>query len=263
MRFLLLAFLLSAVSLAEPPRHLPEVDAALDRGAYDEAVSLAERAVAADPRCSGCWHWLGKSYGLKAKHAAILLQLPLARRCKAAFEKAVELDGSNTGARLDLLSYYVKAPGLAGGSRKRAAEQVEALGRLSPARGHLAQALTRLEAGDQAAAEAELKAAFEADPGDWRVLSAYTSHLVARKRLPEALQLCDDAAARRPQVPGPRFLFARLALESGQRYQDALDRLTAFLELPPPEGEGPTRAEALARREQLLKKLGMGGRTGP
>jgi tetratricopeptide (TPR) repeat protein len=226
LRCLLLGLLLACAAGAEPPRHLPEVDAALDRGAYDEAVTLAERAVEADPRCSGCWHWLGKAYGLKAKHAAILLQLPLARRCKAAFEKAVELDPGNTAARLDLLSYYVKAPGIAGGSAKRAAGQAEALARLSPARGHLAVALMRLEARELAAGETALKAAFEADPADWRVISAYVSFL-----------------------------------EGQRRYQEALERLDGFLGRTPAEAEEPARSAAQARRAQLLARVG--GRTSP
>jgi tetratricopeptide (TPR) repeat protein len=220
LRPLVFCLLAASAVRAEPPRYLPEVDAALDRGAYDEAVALAEHAVGADPRCSGCWHWLGKAYGLKAKHASVLLQLPLARRCKAAFEKAVELDPSNTAARLDLLSYYVKAPGIAGGSRKRAADEQAALAKLSPARGHLATALIRLEAGERDTAEAELKAAFVLDAGDWRVISAYVSYLESRKR-----------------------------------YQEALDRLTTFLELRPAPADEPAHASALARRDALLARL--------
>jgi len=45
----------------------------------------------------------------------------LAKKVRASFERAVELDGSNVQARSDLAEFYMEAPGVMGGGRIRLA----------------------------------------------------------------------------------------------------------------------------------------------
>jgi tetratricopeptide (TPR) repeat protein len=90
---------------------------------YEEAVQWLERAVLLAGRNSEYHLWLGRAYGSLAQRVSFLWQLPLARKVKIHFEKAVELDPDNLAARADLVEYYLKAPRLLGGGREKAEVQ--------------------------------------------------------------------------------------------------------------------------------------------
>src|SRR5580765_2440333 len=80
------------------------------------AVELGERAVREFPDNSALWLSLGEAYGAKARAASVVKRLPFAKKCKAAFEKAVDLDPSDIEARSALFEFCLEAPSIAGGS---------------------------------------------------------------------------------------------------------------------------------------------------
>ncbi len=150
------------------------IRAALDRNDLDGALALGKKAVAKDPGGSETWRWLGHAYGLKAQRASVFSRMGLARKCKAAFEKAVALDPKNVEALLDLAEYHAKAPRIAGGDKEKAlalAGQLRASlatppppDRLTAADAHcrLAHIYERLGRKDDA--RRELREALKADP---------------------------------------------------------------------------------------------------
>jgi len=93
------------------------------RQQYEQAALWLERAVVLDSRNSDYHLWLGRAYGLLARHASVLWQFPLARKTRAHFEKAVALNPDNLAARADLLEYYLKAPRSIGGGKEKAEAQ--------------------------------------------------------------------------------------------------------------------------------------------
>lgn len=105
---------------------------------FDGAVTLGEKSIADHPDSSEIWLWLGRAYGRKAQRAPVISQFALARKCRSAFEKAVALDPKNVDARADLMSYYLQAPGIVGGSLAKAKEQAAAILELDPVRGQIA-----------------------------------------------------------------------------------------------------------------------------
>jgi len=87
---------------------------------YAAASADLEQALREVPDTAAYFHLLGKCYGRMAEAAGGLKAIPLARKSKAAFERAVELDGENTAALRDLMEYYRQAPAFLGGSRTKA-----------------------------------------------------------------------------------------------------------------------------------------------
>jgi tetratricopeptide (TPR) repeat protein len=128
---------------------------------YDHALVDGERAVAERLDNSEFHRWLGRAYGGAAEQKR---SFSMARKVRAAFEDAVRLDASNIAARRDLMEFYLQAPWLVGGDKRKALEQVEAITRIDAVSGHLARAAFWVRANRLDAAAAEYQQIFEARP---------------------------------------------------------------------------------------------------
>ncbi len=91
-----------------------------DPAKYDEAIDHLKRSVALKPNDPTYHHWLGRAYGVKARDAGIFSAMKYVGDVKASFIRAVELDPKYYEARFDLISFYLQAPGIVGGSTSKA-----------------------------------------------------------------------------------------------------------------------------------------------
>src|SRR3712207_458324 len=130
----------------------------------EEAVRLLERAIKAAGDVADYHTWLGVALGLQARASGRFRQAMLASRAKGEFERAVQLDPRNVGAREGLVQFYSIAPGIAGGSMRRAREHAAAIGRVSAMRGYIATGTILEREKDVAGAEREYRAASAAAP---------------------------------------------------------------------------------------------------
>lgn len=87
---------------------------------YEAAIEAFEEAVQQDPHSATYHRWLGKAYGRQAQRSNWLKAIDLARKTKAAFERAVELDPNDVAALSDLADYYEIAFNFLGGDREKA-----------------------------------------------------------------------------------------------------------------------------------------------
>ena len=214
-----------------------------------------ERAVALDPGSSEKHQWLGRCLGFMAARGSFLKQTSLAPKVRRAFEKAVELDPDNVEARLDLLEYYVQAPGIMGGSHEKARREAREIARRDRMRGYRAEG--RIEdhekrfdvaLGLYARAAAEFPEQIE--PALW------ASNIgVARKNYALAFEPLDAFLARNPGNMPVRFHIGRVAAVSGQRLEQGEDFLRAYLAWQPGRDD-PQRPLALARLGQICEKRG-------
>jgi cytochrome c-type biogenesis protein CcmH/NrfG len=96
---------------------------------FGDSVDALESAAQVAPKSSEAQLWLGRAYGRLAEGNK-LLAFGRARKARAAFEKAVELDPKNRDALDDLFEFYFEAPGIVGGGLDKAegiAKQIAAL----------------------------------------------------------------------------------------------------------------------------------------
>lgn len=169
------------VTNAEGPLLSTDAEALLEssRRAYandkfDDAVKFAKKATKLEPDVSVCQLWLGIAYSEKTQSGWFGSKLLNARRCRKAFERAVELDSSSLDAREGLIEFHVRAPGIAGGSMETAWEQVEFIMQRDSMRGYLAAAyIHERKEKDTSAAETAFLSAVLAD----------TTRLLAQLRL--------------------------------------------------------------------------------
>lgn len=204
------SLLLSSIAFAADSASVEPVKAALKAEKWDAAVEAGEKLVKETPDRSEAQMWLGRAYGQKAIHASLFMQMGWAKKCKASFEKAVALDPKNAEARVDLVQYYANAPGIAGGGKDKAREQIRELAALDPARGALMTGYVLEKEKKSVEAEAEYKRAVSLKPDDatirWR-----TGRFYERAGRPdEARASYREALRLDPTLPGPRKDLKRL-----------------------------------------------------
>lgn len=211
--------------------------------------------MAAEPQSSEARDLLGRAYGLSARDASLLQQMHLARKARACFAQAVELDPSNVAALSDLARYDLQAPGVLGGGKKKAKAVIDRVLALDSERGHvLLGELAALERRPSDA-EAEFRKAVAAAPNGDRGRRALADFLASQKRYGEARGVWIEARELDPSRTTPDYELAGIALASGEELDDAVRRLEAALSKPA-TAEGPTAAEVHERLADLDERLG-------
>lgn len=259
-----------AVALAMLALGAQVVGAQAGRTAFDEGVRLMranevskaekqfEKAISAEPKVGEYHLWLGRAVGQQASSASTLRQPFLARRIKASFERAVELDPTLIEAREGLITFYLQAPGVMGGSVAKAREQAREIAKLDAPRGLLADASIAWDAKDTVATERAFRTAIAAAPDSVLPVILLAQRQEAWGRVPAAFGTLDAFLARRPGDIAATFRVGRLAATSGQelpRGEAALRRLAAAPEWEAATGR-PSRAAVRYRLGMILEKTG-------
>lgn len=224
-------------------------------GNADRAERSFERAVEKEPR-NGLYHlWLGNAVGMQASNASVVRQPFLARRIKAEFERAVQLDPELLDARDGLIQFYLLAPAVMGGDIGKAREQQREIARRNPVRGHIAAANIAWRGRDTVATERSLRAASAAAPDSLAPAAALAGRLLNWKRNSAAFAVWDSYLARQPQSIGGRYQFARVAAVTGERLPDGERYLRAILAVEewPDDNWSPGKAAAYARLGDILR----------
>jgi tetratricopeptide (TPR) repeat protein len=210
----------------------------------DEAVGWFERAVKADAGSAEYHLWLGIALGLEAREAGRFRQMMLAKRAKAEFERAVAIEPRSVAAHEGLVQFYAIAPGIAGGSMRRAREHAAEIARVSQMRGRVANGVILEHENNFAGAEREYLAAAATAPDS-------AAPYMALGALYQRMQRWDDAFAAyqhvlaAPGAPFPDQLSAlyqvgRVGALSGLRLDEAERSLKQWLERAP-AGTSPRR----------------------
>ena len=220
---------------------------------WDHGIPACERAVRLDSGNSLYHLWLGRIYGEKADRAGFLNAMGLAKKLRAEFERAVELDPSNVAARTDLAEFYLEAPGIVGGGKDKARAQAEAIDHYDPAAAHWVTGRLAEHAKDEALAESEYRAAIDASRGGahaWLNLAIFFRHTNRLDQMEQALTTMESRPLDRPEslMDG-----ASLLLRTARGYPMATRFLRRYLQSPVEQGPAFKAHYMLG---QLLEKQG-------
>ncbi len=227
----------------------------LARGRPAAAVAALERSARLDPASSVYQFWLGEALVERIAEVPFFLKLAVAKRMRAAYEKAVELDADNLPARVAVARYHSEAPAVAGGSPATAEAQLEEIRRRDPALAHVARGLIHEQLGRPEPAAEEIEAAIEVDPESlvsWREAGLFYQR---RQRWEDAQRAFDQVLAREPGDPVALYQAAHSAITISRRQLERAEQtLKAYLRLEPGpepvlfcESEPPNRALARQR----------------
>lgn len=161
---------LAAANPDEPEAHALLGAVQIEQRNADAAVAEYEKAAALAPASSDYQRQLGDAYGFAALQAGMLSKMGWAKKCRVAYEKAVELDPRNLEARNSLLSFYQQAPAMIGGGMDKAYAQAEAIQQLDAARGLLAYALLETAEKKYFTAAGKLEQLLRAEPDNYAAL---------------------------------------------------------------------------------------------
>ncbi|HKR64532.1 MAG TPA: tetratricopeptide repeat protein, partial [Thermoanaerobaculia bacterium] len=241
-----IVFALFALRLfaANPADLMTSGKAALDRGDYEKAEELFAKAVAADPKSAQAHYLLGAAYGEHAQNANMFSQASLAKKTKAEFEKAVELDPSHIQARFALIDYYLIAPSFMGGSAEKAQAQVEEIRKRDALDGHRAQARVYSRQKKTDLARKEFVDAVREQPNSAKAHYFLGGFLInTDKNWAGAQHELDMAIKLDPAYMPPYFRIGQLAARSESNYARGEESLRKYLAYKPGENE-PNLASA-------------------
>jgi tetratricopeptide (TPR) repeat protein len=221
---------------------------------WDHGISECERAVALAPNNSDYHLWLGRAYGEKADRSKFISAAGLAKKVRAEFERAVQLDPQNWEARADLAEFYIEAPPIVGGGKEKAQAQAAALASLNPAIGYYVSGRIAEKNKDNSAAEAEYRAAIGASQGGahaWLNLALFYRH---QNRLDDMEQALRTMESRPPDQPESLMDGGAILLRTGRDSKLGVELVRKYLSAPTVE-QGPAfKAHYLLG--ELLEKQG-------
>jgi tetratricopeptide (TPR) repeat protein len=199
-------------------------------GKSDDAIRTGEKAVALAPNSAEYHLWLGRAYGQKAENCNPVFCAPgMARKMRAEFERAVQLNGDDFQARTDLAEFYIDAPGIVGGGTDKAKREVATIAKQDAATGHWVQARLSEKEGDFAGAEKEFKAAIEASGGrsnNWLSLASFYRR---RGRLAEMEDAITKAVNAQKKSTNLFFEAGRLLYRAGRNFPQAAQLMGKYL----------------------------------
>lgn len=224
-------------------------------GRWEDAAAAAERAAALEPASSDYQMWLARAVGEKAAHASFVTAVRMVPKIRGAFERAVQLNSSNSEARTDLAEFYMEAPAFLGGGKDKALAQAEALASQDAAPAHWVKARLAERAKQFETAEQEYRAAVAASPhpgSRWLDLAGFYR---SRGRLDQMEATISKAASEDTGVSTVPYEAAMLLFQAGRNFPGAVALLQKYLaNASQPEAAPAYQAHYLLG--QILEKQG-------
>lgn len=194
------------------------------------------RAVDMEPWNANYRYWAGLAAHERMDASGMLGKAALARRAMSRFREAVERNPSHVDARIWLIQYLWRTPGIIGGSRSEALKQVEELRWLDPAGAHRLLGGMRWEAEDFADAEREYRSVVAVDPTDaqaWYMLGRTRQHQHDPRG---AVELYQAALEVDPDHFRAKLYLGRAAADAGEGAAAAEAVIRSYLEDAPSAG---------------------------
>ncbi|KKO45571.1 hypothetical protein WG68_09290 [Arsukibacterium ikkense] len=207
----------------------------LELGQTTEAEKLLARAIKAEPGNARYQFWFGRASCDSAQQAGMLSALGYARRCRKAFEQAVELAPEEASYLKALGKYYAQAPGVAGGDKQQALIIAGRLEQQDRLQGQLLKLEVLFSAEDVAAAE-QLVAGSELLQSRPEPYFMRGIHLAQSRDYPAAMAEFSKASAKTvADEDGKRnrllalYQLGRASVLAKSDPQQGIDALTEFL----------------------------------
>ena len=192
---------------------------------WKAAAQEFEKAVNLAPENARYHHWLGRAAGERASRAFLTTAYSLAKQVIREFQTASKLAPDDTAIRLDLLEFYLEAPGMLGGGKDKAETEARAIAKLDPLKGYYARAMIYKEDKKWEKAKDELTRATVEFPQSADAFTELADFLFNRKDYEGTLTWGKKALAIDPSLKNPRFLVASAETELRKNLEQAGETL--------------------------------------
>lgn len=222
---------------------------------FQEAIAHLEKAAQLEPSVAEHQILLGRAYGQLAVRSGLRKKFGLAKRARAALERAVELDPASIEARSGLIQFHLLAPGLVGGSSSKARAHAAEIARQNPFRGALARAWIAEDRKDYNQAAREYRDAIGRAPDSLISYWGLAQLWQRGERFDSSFALMDDLIKRQPNAMPAYYYYGRAASLSGQHLPGAVAALERYIAYEPQEGD-PPRSSAHYRLGLVYERMG-------
>lgn len=203
----------------------------LAQGQNKTGLEWAKKAVALAPKDAVYQLLLGDAYGIYINDVGFFSKLGVAHKILAAYQQAVQLDPNNADARSSLASYYIVAPGMAGGSTDKANAQIAVLDKMAPVQADLARANLAFQDKDRQKGETYLRAAVKLDKTGNSDLQLGV-FFVSQNHYEEAITAFQDGIQKDPENSDNYYQVGRAAILGKIHVQDGITDLQKYLTMP-------------------------------
>lgn len=170
---------------------------------------------------------------------AVFSALSYAKKSKAGFAKAVELAPNNPQYRMDLIQFYLQAPGFAGGDTEQAWKQIQVLQELDRVMAFQAK-VAYYQVTEQLEPLSQLVLHSAQNSSEPEVLLSAGILLMNQQAYERSfatlskITLSDGATeSQQDAYYGAQYQLAKLAMTAGQYYAEALDSIKIFMHQAP------------------------------
>jgi tetratricopeptide (TPR) repeat protein len=230
-------------------------------GSLDEAEKLAESAVAANPKEARYRYRLSVIVGEKAQKASVIHQIGLARKFKKEADAALALDPNHVRTLDMMLSFYLEAPGIAGGDKAKARAVADQLMKIDPVEGFRALVTLARYEKQTDRIEGLWRKSAEARPASWEAHMDLGTWCATQRKFEEAERHAREAIRIHPDRAAAYGL-AAVVLVHQDKWTD-LDAVLTRAEKADPDNLVPyyraannclTRKVELPRAERYFRK---------
>jgi tetratricopeptide (TPR) repeat protein len=198
----------------------------------DEAIDALKRAVDLNENNSVYRTWLGRAYIAKLQTVSFFAKGTIAGRALEQLEKAVKLDPTNVEARVSLAGYYSNAPSIAGGSSKKARQQLEYIMEYEPVRAKAILANLLIKDKEYDRAIETLEECIAAEPAELQHRYRLGMLYQQLERFDDAFEVFENVLETDPGDPGALYQLGRTAVFSSTNLERGVECLRAYLEKP-------------------------------
>jgi len=222
---------------------------------YEKSLEFFEKAVKMKDKNSAYHFWVGMTYGRKAQDASVLKQPGYAKKMKNELELAINFDPSNLDARTNLAMFYIKAPGIMGGSIEKANEQAKEIKKLDFLQGLQTYVEIFKQEKKYDLVEKEIQTGIEKFP-DSTVLYFQLAYMYEElKNYDKAISTFEKIIKVDPTQNYAYYRVGRIGAMYNVYLEKAADCLKKYL-LIKPSGTNPPLASAHWRLGMVYKNMG-------
>lgn len=215
---------------------------------WDEAIKNYKQLVDANQKSAEYHYKYGGALGMKALAVSKLTALGMVGDIEAAFLKAAELDPKHVNVRWALVEYYMKLPGILGGSKNKSLKYAYQLEQISKVDGYLAKGYIYEYDEEPELAEKYYKLAISQGGSLWCYDKLTTFY--EKQKQPEKALANLEVAKEKHKRNALDYQMGKIAAEYNIELQKGVQCLQTYLKNYSPE-DGVPKAWAHYRLSQI------------
>jgi tetratricopeptide (TPR) repeat protein len=215
----------------------------------DRAVENLEKAVELDDSNAEYHYMLAEAYMANFQYAGLVRMPFIAPKVKAQLELAVKCDPGSTVYREALVTYYVAAPAILGGSYQKAHEQANEISKIDQYMGMLAHAGVYAEEGESDKAVNLYKKAIYSHPALWQAYHHFGNYYLGIQEIDAAIMMFKKYVEVAPNQAESYYQLGQ-AYQRKRMYSETIDAFQKALE------RDPSRTPLVFRIAQLHEFMG-------